>query len=121
MGKMIGALAFLGAVLVAAVAQMLAPETPVGRTIVFAAFWIALYPLARLVWFSGVPAWRYWAALGIGAAVGLSLDAWRTGGALDDGANRVAGYVTFALATVALLWAAWRSVRDRGGEHQHRT
>ncbi|CAN5521020.1 hypothetical protein BH23ACI1_BH23ACI1_03050 [soil metagenome] len=112
-------LAFLGAVLIGAVALMLLPETPAGRTFAFAAFWIALYPLATTLWFSQVPAWRFWAALGVGAAIGWSLDTWRTAGGMSSDANHLIARLVFASATVALLYGLWRGrPGDRSAERR---
>lgn len=117
MDKGLIALAFLGAVLIGFVTQMFVPDAPIGRTLVFLAFSAAFYPVARSLWLAEVPAWRYWAGVGLGALVGWGLDAWRTGGALSQGANQWIGAIVAALATAAVLYGAWKAAHrsDRSG------
>jgi hypothetical protein len=105
------ALAWLGAVLVGFVVGMFMPSTPLGRAIQFVAFWIALYPVARLLWLGTTTAWRWWAGLALGALVGWSLDTWRLGLSADT--NSRIGILVFGLATMApiiWLWTARRKV-----------
>ena len=98
-------LAVLGAVLVAFATGMFMPNTPSARTIQFVVFWIALYPVARLLWFASVPVWRYWAGLAVGTLVGWGLDTWRQG--MSSGSNWQIGVLIFGLATVALISGIW--------------
>lgn len=114
MDKGVIALAFLGAVLVGLVTQMFVPDAPGGRTLVFVAFSAAFYPVARALWLAELPAWRYWAGVGLGALVGWSLDAWRTGGGLSQGANQWIGVIVAALATAGVLYAAAKAAHRRG-------
>jgi hypothetical protein len=59
MGRARLALAFLGAVLVAVVAELLLPDTPVGRAVVFLAYGAALYPVFEALWLSEGRRWKY--------------------------------------------------------------
>lgn len=93
---------------------MFVPDTPGGRTLVFVAFSTAFYPVARVLWFSQVPAWRYWLGLGLGALLGWSLDLWRTSGGLSEDTNHLAGLIVAVLATAALLYGAWKGAHRSG-------
>jgi hypothetical protein len=107
------ALAWLGAVLVGFVVGMFVANTPLGRTIQFAAFWIALYPVARLLWLGTTTVWRWWAGLALGALVGWSLDTWRQ--SLSADTNSRIGIVVVGLATMApiiWLWTARRKEKS---------
>jgi hypothetical protein len=63
MNRMLLVLAWLGTVLVVFVTQMFLPDTREGRTLAFIVCFVALFPLARTLWFVNMPVWRYWAGL----------------------------------------------------------
>jgi hypothetical protein len=104
-------LAWLGVVLVGFVAQMFVPDTPLGRVLVFAAFFSALYPLARLLWFAKMPAWRYWVGLAVGAVVVWILEVSRMSWAPQT--NSRVGLLVVAALTVPLLYDIWRRQPSR--------
>jgi hypothetical protein len=106
-------LAFLGAVLIALAVQFFMPATPTGRTIAFVAWWIALYPVARESWFANVPAWRFWAGLGVAAVAGWTLDTWRTTSEFTAQTNTILGVIALAIATGCLVIATWRARKSR--------
>jgi hypothetical protein len=99
-------LAFLGAVLVYTVAQLLLPDTTAGRIAAFLIYGAALYPVARVLWFGSLPAWRYPAGLAVGAAILWCLEVWRRG--ISPEANIALGWAAFGFATAGLLYTAWR-------------
>ena len=82
-----------------------------GRAIVFVVFMVALFPVARTLWFSEVPAWRYWLGLAIGAIIGWSLDVWRTK-SISPESNHAIGLCVFALASACVVWTTWKAARS---------
>ncbi len=105
-------LAFLGAVLIAFTVQLFAPDTATGRAMGFVAFGIAMYPVVRVWLLPALPNWRYWTGLLVGTTIGWSLDLWAE--RLSATTNRTIALVVFLLATVCLLVAGWRTVRQNG-------
>jgi hypothetical protein len=102
-------LAWLGAVLVGLAAQIFLPATPIGRTLTFVAFAAAFYPLARVLWLSRTPAWRYWAGVVAGAIVAWAIDTWRAGVPSDTSYG--IGIVVIALITIGFLFDVLRRRR----------
>lgn len=94
-------LAFLGAVLAGYTALEFLPDTPIGQTAVFVAFYVALYPLARKLLFAGGNSRHYWIGLAIGAPIGWALDSWRR--TLPGATVRVVSLTVVGLMTAACL------------------
>lgn len=109
MNRILLILAWLGVVLVGLVGQIFLPATPVGRTLTFVAFAAAFYPLARVLWFSNTPAWRYWAGVATGAIVAWAIDTWRTG-VPSDTSYRI-GIVVIGVITARFLFDVLRKRR----------
>ena len=101
MNRALRLLAVLGVVLVAFATRLFVPDTPTGLTIVFVAFWIAMYPVAGTLGFAPTPRWRYWAGGVLGGAVGWSLDTWRR--SIPQASSEMIGAVVFGSVTVAVL------------------
>jgi len=113
MSKSVLGLAVLGAVLVFVFAQMLVPDTPLGHSLTFAAYWAALYPVARHVWFFHRARWRYWVGLIVGGVVVWMIEAWRISSQVSAETDHVIGLAIFALASLGLAAAGWRAMRQR--------
>jgi hypothetical protein len=103
-------LAFLGAVFVYTVAQLVLPDTTAGRIAAFLIYGAALWPLAQRLW--RVSAWRWAVGLAIGALIVWPLDRWRRG--ISPEVNETIGFIVFTLATVGILAGAWRALRVHG-------
>ncbi len=91
--------------------MMLLPNDPTGRTLGFLAFGVALFPVARHLWFADVPPWRYWAGLAVGCAIAWGLDAWRTAAGWSDRANLTAGLAIVGVLTLAFFVSLLRNAR----------
>lgn len=110
--RLVLALAFLGAVFVGFTARLFVSDTPLGQTFVFIAFGVALYPVARTVWFASVPQWRYWAGLAFGSVIAWSIDTWRRA-SLSSTTSDLVGIGVVALLTMALVASQWWVHRKR--------
>jgi hypothetical protein len=112
MTRAIFVLAFLGAVLVLVVTQLFMPNTSTGLAVVFVAFGIAMYPLARVLWFASMPAWRYWLGLTVGTVVGWIVDTWRRE-SISDATNQLLAMIVVAGITLAFIAGIGLSYRKR--------
>jgi hypothetical protein len=113
MDRMLLFMAWLGAILVGFVAQMFLPNTPAGRTVAFAAFSVALYPVARVTFFARLPRWRYWMALAVAVTIGWSLDTWRTESRLSPEWNERIAFAVVGAITAGFAYDLWRRGRRR--------
>lgn len=57
-------LAFAGALLIGAIAGLIVPIS--NTVLLYTVLWVALYPIARVTFLRGLPAWRHWAGLPVG-------------------------------------------------------
>jgi hypothetical protein len=113
MNRMLLVLAWLGFVLVVLVTQMFLPDSREGRTLAFIVCFLALFPLARTLWFVNVPVWRYWAGLAVGTVVFWLLETYRVGLA-PEASYRIA-VVFFTIVSVGFVYDLWR--RRRSSSH----
>jgi len=109
--KLLLVLAALGAVMVFFVARMFLPDTPAGSAVVFAVYWVAVYPVASRAWLSRGRRWRHWAGLLVGVFVVWVIETWRVSSGFSATVNSTMGATFFVLATVALLAVGWKTVR----------
>ncbi len=106
MGRLVLVLAFLGAYALQFATETLLSGTHFGRTVAFAVFFTALYPVGQQSGILMVSTRRYFSLIAVATLLFWVLDAIRLN--LRPDVNIRVGMVVFGLATAALLYEAAR-------------